>query len=181
MLQTAKGVILVTSLANFRSDFTIVHIPGGNYLESREQLYTNINVLRMGCSGRSALTLEEPRYVTLIKLTIRFYSEWPKISDTTKDRFISAYNIPDRADIRSPGLFNLLVLELVKLIQAALSISGLFELNRDERSGLLCDATREGLRRWVTDIGEPYVGLEVRFPGSTILLIGRSKTFVKAF
>ena len=53
---------MVTSLANFRSDYTIVHIPGGNFLDVREQLYTNINVLRMGCGGRSALTLEEPRY-----------------------------------------------------------------------------------------------------------------------
>ena len=53
---------MVTSLANFRSDYTIVHIPNGNFLEVREQLYTNINLLRMGCSGRSALTLEEPRW-----------------------------------------------------------------------------------------------------------------------
>ena len=53
---------MVTSLANFRSDYTIVYIPGGNFLDVREQLYTNINVLRMGCTGRSALTLEEPRY-----------------------------------------------------------------------------------------------------------------------
>lgn len=52
---------MVTSLANFRSDYTIVHIPGGDFLQIREQLYTNINVLRMGCSGRSALTLEDPR------------------------------------------------------------------------------------------------------------------------
>ena len=52
---------MVTSLANFRSDFTIVHIPSGFFLEAREHLYTNINLLRMGCSGRSALTLEEPR------------------------------------------------------------------------------------------------------------------------
>lgn len=57
---------MVTSLANFRSDFTIVPIPGGNYLETREQLYTNINVLRMGCSGRGALTLERPRFVFFI-------------------------------------------------------------------------------------------------------------------
>ena len=62
---------MVTSLANFRSDFTIVHIPGGNYLDVREQLYTNINVLRMGCSGRSALTLEEPRYVMLRLHTLK--------------------------------------------------------------------------------------------------------------
>lgn len=52
---------MVTSLANFRSDYTIVLIPSGNFSTARERLYTNINLLRMGCSGRSALTLEEPR------------------------------------------------------------------------------------------------------------------------
>lgn len=62
--QTSKGTLFVTSLANFRSDYTIVHIPNGNFLDIREQLYTNINLLRMGCSGRSALTLEEPRSVS---------------------------------------------------------------------------------------------------------------------
>lgn len=53
---------MVTSLANFRSDYTIVHVPSGSFLEARERLYTNINLLRMGCAGRTALTLEEPRY-----------------------------------------------------------------------------------------------------------------------
>lgn len=52
---------MATSLAHFRSDYTIVRIPDGNYLAVREHLYANINLLRMGCSGRSALTLEEPR------------------------------------------------------------------------------------------------------------------------
>jgi hypothetical protein len=52
---------MVTSLANFRSDLTIVQIPGGSFLEVVDQLYTNINLLRMGCSGRSAVTLQEPR------------------------------------------------------------------------------------------------------------------------
>ena len=52
---------MVTSLAHFRSDYTIVHIPRGNLLAVKDQLYVNINLLRMGCSGRSALTLEEPR------------------------------------------------------------------------------------------------------------------------
>ena len=65
MVKTDKGIVMVTSLANFRSDFTIVHIPRGNFLDIQERLYANINVLRMGCSGRSALTLEEPRYVLL--------------------------------------------------------------------------------------------------------------------
>lgn len=58
---TALGVIMTTSLANFRSDLNIVKIPGGNYLEARDKLYVNINLLRLGCSGRTALTLEHPR------------------------------------------------------------------------------------------------------------------------
>ena len=58
--QTPHGVLMVTSLAHFRSDFTIVHIPDGNFLSVKDQLYTNINLLRMGCSGRSALTLDDP-------------------------------------------------------------------------------------------------------------------------
>jgi hypothetical protein len=59
---------MVTSLAHFRSDFTIVHIPSGNFLHAQQQLYSNINLLRMGCSGRSALTLEESRFVVPIPL-----------------------------------------------------------------------------------------------------------------
>lgn len=50
---------MVTSLPNFRSDLNIVPIPG-DFLSIQERLYVNINLLRMGCSGRSALTLDEP-------------------------------------------------------------------------------------------------------------------------
>lgn len=69
--QTDKGVIMVTSLANFRSDFTVVHIPDGDFLAHRERLFVNINLLRMGCSGRSALTLQEPRSVRIFIITLR--------------------------------------------------------------------------------------------------------------
>lgn len=60
-IKTDHGVLLVTTLNNFRSDYNLVLIPDGNFLAAREQLYVNINLLRMGCSGRSALTLKEPR------------------------------------------------------------------------------------------------------------------------
>lgn len=83
-------------------------------------------------------------------------------SDSTKDRFISAYHLPDQALIRSSELFNSIVLELVKLIQAALSVFGMFDLDREERDGLLCDVTCEGIQRWVTEIGEPLMNVEVR-------------------
>ncbi|KAI0771647.1 hypothetical protein BD413DRAFT_625156 [Trametes elegans] len=139
--ETDKGTLMVTSLANFRSDYTIVHVSSGNFLDVREQLYTNINLLRMGCGGRSALTLEEP-------------------SDATKDRFIAMYHVTDKAPARSGSLFNATVLELVKVIQAALAIFGMFELALEERNGLLCDVTCEGIQRWVAEIGEPFLKIE---------------------
>ncbi|OCH94087.1 hypothetical protein OBBRIDRAFT_723647 [Obba rivulosa] len=140
--ETEKGVIMVTSLASFPSDFTIVQIPGGNFLEVREQLYTNIDLLRMGCSGRSALTLEEP-------------------SDTTKDRFISMYHVLDKATTRMSEAFRTTVLELVTLVQTALAMFNLFEMCPEERNGLLCDITCEGVRRWVSQIAEPVLKLDV--------------------
>ncbi|KAJ7180109.1 hypothetical protein C8R43DRAFT_1117442 [Mycena crocata] len=240
--ETQHGTVLATSLAHFRSDYTIVNIPTGDFLQARDQLYTNINLLRMGCSGRSALTLEEP-------------------SETTKDRFIATYHLPDtivspssavpipaspvvpRSPIPSPqpsptrhrprlsisppsrrsedipdrgpvspvasrrpqtsltitpptptytipyGLlsptpattpggrhapkgpgnrtradraaFSASVLELVRLLQAGLSIFGMFPTDPRALDGLLCDKTVEGLETWVTDVGEQCVNLEV--------------------
>ncbi|THH06359.1 hypothetical protein EW146_g9636, partial [Bondarzewia mesenterica] len=137
--ETEQGTLMVTSLANFRSDFTIVHIPSGFFLEARERLYTNINLLRMGCSGRSALTLEEP-------------------SDTTKDRFIAMYHVQDKA--RSTEVFGTTTLELVKLLQTGLAIFGMFDLSPEERNGLLCDVTVDGIQRWIVEIGERLVGVE---------------------
>jgi hypothetical protein len=61
--QTVFGLIMITSLANFRSDLNIVRIPGGNFLHDRNTLHVNIDLLRLGCSGRTALTLDPPRFV----------------------------------------------------------------------------------------------------------------------
>lgn len=74
--QIPQGTLMVTSLAHFRSDYTIVHIPDGDFLAVKDRLYSNINLLRMGCSGRGAVTLDEP-------------------SETTKDRFKSMYLLSD--------------------------------------------------------------------------------------
>ena len=150
---------MVTSLANFRSDYTIVQIPGGNFLAVKEQLYANINLLRMGCSGRSALTLEELRYAAFGWLSVRVADS--VISDTTKERFIAAYSFPDKAIVPSSTLFRATVLELVKLMQAGLAVCGMFDLAKEARNGLLCDKTCDGLQRWVTEIGEPCIRLEV--------------------
>ena len=90
-------------------------------------------------------------------------STYPKVQTRAKDR----------------TLFNAAVLELVKLIQAALAISGMFPLHPHayflhrghhhhhrplgeiEMDGLLCDVTVEGIQKWVSEIGENCVGVEV--------------------
>ena len=83
-------------------------------------------------------------------------------SDATKDRFIALYHVTDKASVRSRELFNATVLELVKVIQASLAIFGMFEFT-NERNGLLCDTTCDGIQRWVTEFGEPHLHIEARF------------------
>lgn len=69
------------------------------------------------------------------------------------------YRMNDK--IRSSALFGTTILELVKLIQAALSLFGLFSLCQDDWNGLLCDVTVDGIQRWVAEIGEQHMGVEV--------------------
>ncbi|KAK0468369.1 uncharacterized protein EV420DRAFT_1635619 [Desarmillaria tabescens] len=118
-----EGTLMVTSLAHFRSDYTIVLIPGGDWLVVREQLYVNVNLLRMGCAGRTALTLESP-------------------SSGTRDRFVGMYGFP--ATVKGRG-FNETVLEMVRLVQGALGMFG-FQVEGD---GLLCDLTVQALGQWL--------------------------------
>jgi len=55
------------------------------------------------------------------------------------------------------------VLELVKLIQAALSVCGMFPLTTlPVLDGLLCDVTIDGLQKWMVEVGESFPGIEVR-------------------
>lgn len=89
------------------------------------------------------------------------YLHYVNNSETTKDRFIAMYHIPDKANTRSCALFNATVLELVKMVQTALAIFGIFDLSPEERNGLLCDVTNDGIQKWVSEIGEPCMKVEV--------------------
>lgn len=74
------------------------------------------------------------------------------------------YRMNDK--IRSSDLFSTTILELVKLIQAALSLFGYFSTYQDEWDGLLCDVTVDSIQRWLTEIGEPQMAVEVLCPPS---------------
>lgn len=68
------------------------------------------------------------------------------------------YNFPDK--VRSGDVFNATVLGLVKAVQASLAIFGMFDFNY-ERNGLLCDVTVDGIQKWIAEIGEPHIQVEV--------------------
>jgi hypothetical protein len=95
------------------------------------------------------------------------------------------------------ALFNATVLELVKLVQAGLMIFGMYQSGTTpddaaptaivdavqgpgplpatkvaKLDGLLCDATADGIQRWVVDVGETCVGVEVRSPQFSDLVNG---------
>jgi hypothetical protein len=134
---------MITSFNSFRGDLNLVLIPDGDWDVHRCQLFTNINLARMGCAGRSAPTLDSA-------------------PAATQDKFLALYAIPTSV----PALvgFNNVVLELIRLVQAALVIFGIYPVDVD-RDGLLCDLTVKGMQRWVNGIGEPHFRLEARvFP-----------------
>jgi hypothetical protein len=91
------------------------------------------------------------------------------VSSSRKSSTTPTYRTTAKTKTKESELFNVTVLELVKLIQAALAIFGMFPLSlpfedcgTSKFDGLLCDLTVEGIQRWVTEVGEPCVGVEVR-------------------
>ncbi|KAL0068077.1 hypothetical protein AAF712_004737 [Marasmius tenuissimus] len=134
---TPHGTIMVTSLAHFPSDYTILLIPNGDFNDRvRDELYRNMVLQRLGLSGRSALTLQVP-------------------SDATKQRFVTAYHLPEST--KSDESFTPSVLELIRQVQAALVVFGAYGGPID---GLLCDQTTTGIRTWLHEAGGTVKGLE---------------------
>ncbi|CAE6455612.1 unnamed protein product [Rhizoctonia solani] len=157
--ETPYGVIMITSFNSFRGDLNLVLVPDGDCDAHRCQLFANINLARMGCGGRSAPTLDPAH-------------------EATQNKFLALYAIPPNV----PSLvgFNNVVLEFVRLVQAALMIFGFFPTDMD-RDGLLCDLTVKGMQRWVHAIGEPYFRLEpmegVLEPSAVVALLSLVAVF----
>ncbi|KAF9586126.1 hypothetical protein BGW38_009396 [Lunasporangiospora selenospora] len=120
--ETPYGQLFVTNLSSFASSLNIVLVPkDGNFDTYRRRFYLNLNLRRMGCSGRSALTLKPP-------------------SDAQREKFNQLYRISDSTD------FEATVIRLSALVQNCLVVFGLFNLQHVD--GLLCDATEMGLSRF---------------------------------
>jgi hypothetical protein len=131
--ETEIGELMVTNLSSFPSALTVIAVPEGDIRKHRQVFIVNENLKRLGCSGRSGLTLTEP-------------------TSATQAKFMQMYKTSDRIP------FVQAVIELVKLCQVALFIFGMLE--EEYIDGLLCDVTEKAVNDWWTEIGSEYFNIE---------------------
>ncbi|KAM7222173.1 hypothetical protein V8F06_002445 [Rhypophila decipiens] len=131
--ETEIGELMVTNLSSFPSALTVIPVPDGDIRKHREVFIVNEDLKRLGCSGRSGLTLSDP-------------------TPATQAKFLQLYKTSDRIP------FHQSVLELIKLCQVALFLFGL--LDQEYMDGLLCDLTETAVNNWWTEIGSEYFNVE---------------------
>ncbi|KAK0632791.1 hypothetical protein B0T14DRAFT_505109 [Immersiella caudata] len=131
--ETDIGELMITNLSSFPSALTVISVPDGDFRKHRQVFIVNENLKRLGCSGRSALTLSDP-------------------TPATQAKFLQLYKTSDRIP------FFQAVSELIKLCQVALFIFG--KLEQEYIDGLLCDLTETAINNWWTEIGSEYFNIE---------------------
>lgn len=124
---------MVTNLSSFPSALTVISVPDGDIKAHREAFIVNEDLKRMGCSGRSGMTLTDP-------------------TPATQAKFYSTYKISEKVPLSEA------VIDLVKLCQVALFIFGM--LDPEYIDGLLCDITETAIGNWWTEVGSEHYNME---------------------
>lgn len=131
--ETNLGMLMVTNLSSFPSALTVIPVPDGDVKKHRRDFIVNENLKRLGCSGRSGMSLSAP-------------------AGATQAKFMQLYKTGERIPLYDA------VLELVKLSQVALMIFG--KLEQEYADGMLCDVTEKAINDWWTEIGSEYYNIE---------------------
>lgn len=130
---TTFGMLMVTNLSSFPSALTVIPVPDGDVKKHREDFIVNENLKRLGCSGRSGMSLATP-------------------AAATQAKFQQLYKTSEKIPLYGS------VIELVKLCQVALMVFG--KLEQEYADGLLCDVTEKAVNDWWTEIGSEYYNIE---------------------
>ncbi|KAI1392841.1 uncharacterized protein F4822DRAFT_392368 [Hypoxylon trugodes] len=130
---TELGELMVTNLSSFPSALTVIPVPDGDIKEHRKEFIVNEDLKRLGCSGRSGMTLSEP-------------------ASAARAKFYQLYKTTDKVP------FSDAVVELVKMCQVALLLFG--KLDQVYIDGLLCDITETAIGDWWTEFGAEYYSIE---------------------
>ncbi|KAM0259979.1 hypothetical protein ACHAQJ_003072 [Trichoderma viride] len=146
---TELGELMITNLSSFPSSLTVIAVPDGDLRQYRHLFVVNEDLKRLGCSGRSGLTLTEP-------------------TEATQSKFQQLYRISDRIP------FNQSVTELIKLCQVALFMFD--KLEQPYIDGLLCDVTEKAINNWWTEVGAEHYNYEptdgILGPSTVAALLG---------
>lgn len=131
--ETPLGTVMVTNLSGFPSALTVIPVPEGDIKNHRDDFVVNENLKRLGCSGRSGLTLSPP-------------------TSATQAKFHQLYKTSDKIDLYKA------VIEIVKLCQVALVMFD--KLGQEYADGLLCDITERAINDWWTELGTEHYNIE---------------------
>ncbi|KAM6532135.1 hypothetical protein FSOLCH5_001568 [Fusarium solani] len=131
--ETALGELMVTNLSSFPSALTVILIPEGDIRKYRSSFIVNEDLKRLGCSGRSGLTLSDP-------------------AEATQTKFLQLYKTSDRVAVSQA------VIELIKLCQVALYMFD--KLGHEFIDGLLCDKTEMAINNWWIEVGAEHYNFE---------------------
>ncbi|UKZ75541.1 hypothetical protein TrVFT333_003228 [Trichoderma virens FT-333] len=146
---TELGELMITNLSSFPSSLTVIAVPNGDLRQHRHLFIVNEDLKRLGCSGRSGLTLTEP-------------------TEATQSKFQQLYRTSDRIP------FNQSVVELIKLCQVALFMFD--KLDHAYIDGLLCDVTEKAINNWWTEVGAEHYNYEptdgILGPSTVAALLG---------
>lgn len=147
--ETKLGELMVTNLSSFPSALTVIPIPDGDIRKHRQTFIVNEDLKRLGCSGRSGLTLTEA-------------------TEATQSKFQQLYKTSDRVPVRQA------VPELIKLCQVALYMFG--KLDKEYIDGLLCDMTETAINNWWIQLGAEHYNFEptdgILGPSTVAALLG---------
>ncbi|KFA78647.1 hypothetical protein S40288_06941 [Stachybotrys chartarum IBT 40288] len=146
---TELGQLMITNLSSFPSALTVIPVPDGDIRKHRQVFIVNEDLKRLGCLGRSGLTLSDP-------------------NKTAQAKFQQMYKVSERVP------FAQAVTELIKLCQVALF---LFEkLDQEYIDGLLCDVTETAIGNWWTEVGAEHYNYEptdgILGPATVAALLG---------
>ncbi|WVR04726.1 hypothetical protein IAU60_001737 [Kwoniella sp. DSM 27419] len=185
--KTEYGTLLVTTPSAFGQD--VSPVPGGDYRVAKPYSTVNTGLRRLGCGGRAFIGLELPipalrrKFHELYRIPVPSHAPLSRTSSPsaspTKILSVSPLSNPEYSPgVHSPDAitsdpFSHLVIELVKLIQAALAMWGLYGADRQdmEIDGLFCDETKAGIFQWRRVMGmehEESLKLEKETSGGCI-------------
>ncbi|CAG8526197.1 5836_t:CDS:10 [Dentiscutata erythropus] len=141
---TTLGTIFVTNLSSFPSSLSTILVTEGDYNVYYPQFRLNLNLRRISCSGKTALSLKPP-------------------TELQKQKFFQLYSVPEKIPLEFA------VIQLVKYVQTTLYL--IFGFPQHFVDGLLCNFTESCLREFKNEHASNFENLDNIFDPNLVAMI----------